>query len=763
MFSDLQPEKAADHSRLSALAPARSATAHFAVTGLSCPGCAEASERMLRRQPGIMAAVISYPLERGRIRFDPRLTDAETVVRSLESLGYQGRLIGDAARRRPRARENHGQLQLVAAIALGMQVMSLSVGLLYPAYAAGTSDAPETRAVQYLSWLLATPLLFYGGSSFFRGAWLAFRGRTATMDTLVALGTLSAYGYSAYVAAVGGGHVYFDSVAMITVFVVLGRHLETMAAGRARKSVRSLLRLQPDTAWLRDGATWREVRSETLAPGHVILVKQGERAPTEGRILSGRAAFDEALLTGESAPIDKAAGDAVFAGTFATHGAVECAVTHAPNETRLAEIVRTVERTLAVKPPVQRLADTAAGWFAAFVLASALVTFLGGWLIAHDLADGLLAAVAVLVVACPCALGLATPLALTIALGRATERGLLVRNFAALETAGHATRVVFDKTGTLTNGRMSVTAVVVAEGSAASREELLALAAAVEQHSEHPVARAMVEAVANAPRTVTVRDFEAVPGQGVAASVSSNGRHFRLVVGSRAYVGADESRLLEDDALPLADRGDTIVWVARDGELVGFVALRDEPNPSAHDALVILKSRGIRATMLSGDHPRTVRAIAQELDLADADGRCTPTGKAERIQAWQARGEKVVMVGDGVNDAPALAKADVSIAMGSGTDVAGHTSDVVLMRPDLTLVAWFVGLSRRTRRVVVQNLTWAFAYNALMVPLAAAGAINPMVAAGAMALSSLLVVGNSLRLSRERSLGISTMQHTAPG
>jgi heavy metal translocating P-type ATPase len=405
-----------------------------------------------------------------------------------------------------------------------------------------------------------------------------------------------------------------------------------------------------------------------------------------------------------------------------------------------------VEDTLNTKPPIQRLADRASAYFAFGILGAAVLTFAGWWLVAGEpAAQALLTSVAVLVVACPCALGLATPLALAITLGRTSREGILVRNPVALETASTVGRIVLDKTGTLTQGKLSVTATVVPDGSGRGADELLCLAAAVEQYSEHPVAKAIVRACPHPP--ARAEGFKVARGQGASAHLvdSENGR---LRVGSSRFLALDGDTSLNDQAVVRERGGETVVWVGTGDALAGFVALRDEPDPTATEALRQLAGEGVRAVMLSGDSPHTTEAVAAELGLEDYKGETSPQEKAERIKAWQGAGERVAMAGDGVNDAPALAQADLSITAAGGTDVAGETSDVVLMRHDLTLIPWFIRLSRRTRRIIRENLGWAFAYNLVAVPLAAFGIISPAIAAAAMATSSLLVVGNSLRLRR---------------
>lgn len=716
---------------------------HFTIDGMWCAGCATAAEQVLRNTEGVRSADISFAAERGRIQYDPKIVDPQIILKELDRLGYHARPVNDRAEKEAERKQEGTLLQLITAAAFGMQVMLLYLTQLYHQYAAGQFAAHNVRNLQYLIWLLATPVMFVGGISFLKGAWRALRARTATMDTLVALGTLSAYSYSVYVTLTGSGEAYFDSVVMITTFIMLGRYLETMGGSQARKDIRNLLHLQPDKAWKRDGDAWQSIQAQILGKGDLILVKPGERVPADAEIVDGQAAVNEALLTGESAPVEKFAGETLYAGTVVTDAALTGRVIKPPKDTRLAQITQLVEETLSAKPPIQRMADKASTYFAFGILGVAAITALGWWVTGRAPSQALLSAVAVLVVACPCALGLATPLAMTVVLGRTTRSGVLLRNPAILETATRVKRVVFDKTGTLTRGQISVVEIVPVLSDGYDRDEVLHQAAAVEQYSEHPLAKAILES--NREVLPESGEFMMERGLGVSARVGKLGSP-RVRVGSARFLNVDESSVNGKATEEYIHKGETLVWVGRNEQLLGFIVLSDTPNPSASEAIQQLEALNIRTTLLSGDNQATTQAIAQKIGITNYAGNLLPEEKAERISSWQEDGEYVMMVGDGVNDAPALAQANASLAMAGGTDIAGETSDAILTNPDLTLIPWLVRLSKRTRRIILENLGWAFAYNLVAVPLAAFGIISPVIAAVAMTTSSLLVVGNSLRL-----------------
>jgi heavy metal translocating P-type ATPase len=717
-------------------------TAYFAVDGMWCATCGDSAGRILANQPGVISADISFQASRGRMRYDPAVTTPEDALAILVPLGYEGRVLEDARGDHAERQQEATLLRLLVAIGFGMQIELLYFELLYPVYARGGVPGPQTRLVEYIAWALATPVLFYGGSSFVRGAWEAAKARTADMNTLVAIASIAAYTYSAYMTVTGQGPVFFDSVATITMFVMFGRYLESVGMVRAGRDIERLMTLQPAVARRRTGEEWAEVPSAEVAVDDVILVRPGERVPADAVVLEGEAAVDESLLTGEVEPVTKAPGATLYAGTVVADDAVQARVTHPEGMTRLSQISALVEETMMAQPPVQRMADRASAYFTYAMLATAVVT-LAGWMLAgRALPAAFLAAVAVLVVACPCALGMATPLAIMAALGRAASAGVVVRDPAALEQGARVRRVAFDKTGTLTQGRLSVVEArpAVWVGSA---EDLLCAAGAVEQYSEHPLAKAIVAACGHAPASSA---FSSVRGMGVSAEVGD----VHVAVGTRAFAGEGAESELVQVADEAATLGDTVVWVSAGGRVAGFVRLRDELDAEAAEAVARLGGAGVTAVVLSGDTPAATRTIAGRIGIREWEGALTPEDKVSRIRAWKDGGQVVAMVGDGVNDAPALAVADVSLTVAGGTDIAGGTSAVLLVRDRLELVPWFLSLASATQRVIRQNIWWAVGYNLVTVPAAALGFISPVWAALGMAASSLLVVLNSARLRRVR-------------
>jgi len=613
-------------------------------------------------------------------------------------------------------------------------------------------------------WALATPVQFGLGRRFYKGAWGALRHRSADMNTLVAVGTTAAYLFSAVATAVPGllrsaevgPQVYFDTSAVIIVLVLFGRMLESRAKGRTSDAIRKLMGLHPRTARILDTAGEREVPVEEVRVGDVLVVRPGEQIPVDGTVLEGRSSIDESMITGESLPADKGPDDAVIGATLNKWGSFRFRAAKVGEDTALAKIIRLVQEAQGTKAPIQRLADVIAGYFVPVVIGVAVLTFVV-WSVfgpPPKLVFALLNFVAVLIIACPCALGLATPTAIMVGTGKGAERGILIKSGESLETVHRVDTVVFDKTGTLTTGRPETTDIVPAAGMTADR--LLFLAASAEMGSEHPLGQAVVRgARARGIEVEHPGDFRALEGLGVEAAVKGA----RVIVGSRKLV--EEARI---DASPLVARaeslageGKTMAFVGVDGRLAGLIALADTLKPSARPAVEKLRGMGLAVIMLTGDNRRMAGAVAAEAGIDDVIPEVLPGDKAEVVRKLQAEGRRVAMVGDGINDAPALAQADVGMAIGTGTDVAMASADITLITGDLAAVVSAFELSRRTIRTIKQNLFWAFVYNIVGIPVAAGVLypvfgllLNPMIASAAMAMSSVSVVSNSLRLRRAK-------------
>jgi Cu+-exporting ATPase len=587
---------------------------------------------------------------------------------------------------------------------------------------------------------------FWVGWRFYRGAWSALRGGSANMDVLVALGTSMAYGYGAVVTALGlhGQHVYFEASAAVITLVLLGKLLEARARGRTSEAIEQLLRLQPDRVRVERDGSVATVSLDQVARGDIVLVGPGERIAVDGVVAQGDSSVDESLLTGESLPVDKHAGSRVYAATQNLDGALRVQAAHVGAGTRLAEIVRLVEAAQGSRAPIQQLADRVSAVFVPAVMAVSIVTFLAWWLVAGDFAQAWISAVAVLVIACPCALGLATPAAIMVGTGRGAQAGILIRDAAALERAGKIRILALDKTGTITEGKPAVTGVLAAPG--VREDELLQAAASLEQASEHPVARAIVAHASQRgfpPRPVT--GFRALAGLGIVAELDGA----KAGAGSPRFAQAQGAPIDAQAVEGLARDGASVIAVFSGSRTLGYVALADRPRAGSAAAVRQLGALGIEVHMLTGDGEAAARAIAREVGIEHVRSGVLPADKAASLQALKAGGI-VGMAGDGINDAPALAAADVSFAMASGADVAMESADVTLMRSDLRGVADAISLSRATSRRIRQNLFLAFVYNVLGIPLAAIGWLSPVIAGAAMALSSVSVVGNALLLKRWR-------------
>jgi Cu+-exporting ATPase len=612
-------------------------------------------------------------------------------------------------------------------------------------------------ALPWFTWgmwlfILVTPVQFIGGWGFYKGAWTAIRTRSINMDFLIALGTTVAYAYSVAVVffpaalpvRVDERDVYFEVSAVIIAFVLLGKYMEELIKKRSSAAVRKLMDLRPPTARVMRGGAEMEVPAESVMAGEIVIVRPGEKLATDGEVVDGASSVDESMLTGESMPVEKRPGGKVIGGTLNRTGMIRFRATRVGAETALSQIIKLVEEAQASTAPVQRLADQVTQYFVPAVVVVALAAFFGWW-IAGNFPQGLLSFIAVLIISCPCALGVATPAALMVGVGKGAEAGILIRGAEVLERARKLTTVVFDKTGTLTRGEPDVTEVV----SFAERGEgeILRLAAAVEVGSEHPLGEAIVRAAKHRNLNLpAVEQFEAIPGHGIRGVVEGQ----TLLLGNRRLLMRErvEIAMAEDAMSRLETEGKTAMLVGVDGRLAGVIAVADTLKPEAKDAVADLKRAKIDVVMLSGDNRRTAEAIAAALGIATVIAEVLPGDKAHVLQDLQRKGQVVAMVGDGVNDAPALAVADVGIAIGSGSDVAKETGGIVLVRDDVRAVVAGIRLSRATLRKIKQNLFWAFVYNTIGIPIAALGFLNPIIAAAAMALSSLSVVANAALLKR---------------
>jgi Cu+-exporting ATPase len=711
--------------------PDPESTVDLPIAGMTCAACAARIEKVLNRLPSVKAAV-NFAVERAQVAFDPGATSRDELVAAIERAGFSV-----PAEESPEEPGQAGALrQFWIAAVLTLPLVAPMVPML-----AGEHHELVPR---WLQLALATPVQFWIGGRFYVGAFRSLRGGGANMDVLVALGTSMAYAFSAVVTVFAlDEHVYFEASAAIITLVLLGKLLEARARARTSAAIEALIRLQPRTARVERGGELVEVDVGTIAVGEVFVVRPGENLPVDGEVLEGASSVDEAMLTGESMPVDKQAGAEVFAGTLNQDGRLRCRATGVGAETQLAAIVRLVEAAQGSKAPIQRLADRIAGVFVPVVVGIAALTFGLTWALGFGFTAALVHAVAVLVIACPCALGLATPTAIMVGTGRGAQVGVLVKNAVALERAERIDVLIVDKTGTLTEGR-PVVAEIRGFGGVEEREAL-ALAASLEQGSEHPLARAILDrAREEGVELGQLGTFEAVAGGGVVGEVDG----VELLLGSPAFVAERGVEFDAEAVSALTGEGRTVVLLVRDGRVRGGFALADRLRDTSKEAVRRLQALGIEVVMMTGDNRARAAAVAGQVGIERFVAGVRPGHKAEEVERLRAEGRFVGMVGDGINDAPALAAAEVGFAIGAGSDVALETADVALMRNDLRSVADAISLSRATLRKIRQNLFFAFIYNVLGIPVAAVGLLNPVFAGAAMAMSSVSVVGNSLLLRR---------------
>lgn len=725
----------------------RERTTRLAIGGMTCAACAGRLERVLRRLPGVLEASVNLASERAEVRHLAGAPDAAELVAAIREAGYRATLDGDRGLEAERAAAAERAARRQEAVALLAAVL-LTLPLVVPMLL--TLLGVHAHLSPWLELALATPVQFWLGARFYRAAWAALRAGSGTMDQLVAIGTSAAWLYSAVLVLLEGeaarGRLYLEGAAVVITMVLLGKWLEGRAKASASAALRELMALAPERARVLRAGREVEVEVAELAVGDHLVIRPGERVPVDARIREGSSELDESLVTGESLPVRRGPGDPLIAGSLNGSGLLRCVAERVGQDTTLARITELVERAQAGKAPIQRLVDRVSAVFVPAVIAFAALTF-AAWLVAgHGLEVALPAAVAVLVIACPCALGLATPAALVAGTGAAARAGILIRDIATLERAHALELVAFDKTGTLTRGRPTLVGIHPLAGS---EEELLRLAAAAQQGSEHPLARAILEAASERGLALPpVETFEARPGLGLVARVE--GRVVRIGRAELLEEAGIATAPLAERAEAAAEAGRSLAWTAVDGRLAGLLLLADELRPEAAAAVAALHRRGLETALLSGDQRATARRIAARLGITRVEAPLRPAEKVAAIERLRAEGRVVAMVGDGINDAPALAAADVGIAMGSGTDAAIAAAGFTLLRPDPRLVAAALEIARATRRTIRQNLAWAFLYNLLGLPVAAAGLLSPALAGTAMALSSVSVVANALRLRRWR-------------
>ena len=738
----------------------------FPVGGMTCASCVARVEEALSSVPGVISASVNLASEKATVEYVEG-TGLAYMRRAVKEAGYElgpeAEALEDvttAAQREIRVIRN----KFIIAAILTASIMALGWG-------------PSFVGKSYLLLALATPVQFWAGLRFYRGAWGALKHKTSDMNTLVAVGTSVAYFYSMiaviapglFATGVAEPHLYFHTSAAIITLILLGRFLEARARGQTSEAIKKLIGMQPKTALVILEGEEREIPVEEVQVGDLILVRPGERVPVDGIVHQGYSSIDESMITGESLPVEKKVGDEVIGATINKTGSLEIEAIKVGKDTMLAHIVRMVEEAQGSKAPIQRLADVIASYFVPAVIGIAIVTFVVWYFVgpAPALTFAFLNFVAVLVIACPCALGLATPTAIMVGTGKGAEHGILIRNGEALERAHQINTVLLDKTGTLTRGEPEVTDIISANSF--SQEEVLRLAASAEHTSEHPLGEAVVKAALEKKLELSPSsDFNAIPGQGIEAMVDGK----KLLLGNLTLMKERGLSLneLEKEAARLLEGGKTVMFLGRDSQVAGIIALADTLKPGAREVLQALHKMGIQTAMLTGDNQRTAEAIAREAGIDRVLAEVLPEHKAGEVKKLQEEGKVVAMVGDGINDAPALARADIGIAIGTGTDVAVETGDITLISGDLTGVATAISLSKRTMRTIRQNLFWAFAYNTALIPIAAGvlylvfgktgvppglhfilgeyGFLNPIMAAAAMAASSITVISNSLRLRK---------------
>jgi Cu+-exporting ATPase len=726
-------------------------SADFEITGMTCAACAARIEKGLNKMDGVMKSTVNLALETAHVEFSPTGVTTEEIINKVKQLGYGAISKGDQNEQET----DHRQRE----IAKQKQKFIISAILTFPLLWSMVSHfsfteflwVPDSFMNPWFQFILATPVQFFIGKHFYVGAYKALRNGSANMDVLVALGTSAAYFYSLYLTVVNmvNPHhmieMYYETSTVLITLIIMGKWFEALAKGRTSEAIKKLMGLQAKTAIVVRDGNEMQIPVEQVIVGDIVLVKPGEKVPVDGEVVEGRSTIDESMITGESLPVGKTIGDPVIGATINKNGMLKIKATKVGKETALAQIVKIVEEAQGSKASIQRIADKISGVFVPIVVAIAVVVFFIWvlWVTPGDFASALERLIAVLVIACPCALGLATPTSIMAGSGRAAELGILFKGGEHLESTEKINTVVLDKTGTVTKGKPELTDVV----TKMNKKEFLKIVGSAEKNSEHPLAEAIVTGVTDrGMELIATTSFEAIPGYGIVANIEGK----EVLIGTRKLMGRYQINFesAEAEMDRLENEGKTAMLVAFAGEYAGIVAVADTIKETSEEAVKRLKEMGIRVVMITGDNERTAQAIAKKVGIVEVLAEVLPEGKADEVKKLQAQGAKVAMVGDGINDAPALATADIGMAMGTGTDIAMETADVTLMRGDLNSIPDAMLISKKTMGNIKQNLFWALAYNSLGIPVAAVGLLAPWIAGSAMALSSVSVVLNALRLQK---------------
>ena len=731
----------------------------YKIRGMHCASCIAIIERTLAKTTGVKAAIANFAAETVRIEFDENIVSESVLAKAVESVGYKLEVASEKKSDMNMSYPQHNHMEMERENEIKEMKFKLIIGgilsvfIFLGSFPEWFPFMPKIFSNNWILLILTTPVQFWVGSQFYSGIRLLVRYRTADMNTLIAVGTLAAYFYSAAVTTfplylTKGGltpAIYFDTSAIIIVLVLLGKYFEVLMKGRAGEAIKKLIGLQPKTAKILRNGKEAEIQISEVQVGDIIVVRPGERIPVDGKITNGESEIDESMITGESMPVHKKIGSAVIGSTINKFGTFTFQATKVGKDTMLSHIIKLVENAQGSKAPIQRMADVVSSYFVPAVFVIAVLTF-AAWFFFGPVPAftfALVNFVAVLIIACPCALGLATPMAIMVASGNAAGKGILVKDAASLEIANKINAVILDKTGTLTEGKPVVTDVF---------GDVLQISASIENKSEHSIAWAIVnKAKEEKINLLNVGNFQAIPGHGVSAELNNK----KVLLGTRKLMSDNKINIAawEEKIINLGNQGKTVIILAVDDEIAGVIAVADVLKKKSVEAVRALKKNNIEVWMLTGDNDRTARAVAAQAGIDNVMSEVLPDKKSEKVRELQAQGKIVAMVGDGINDAPALAEANIGIAMGEGTDIAMESANITLMRGDLTLIPEVIALSRRTMRIIKQNLFWAFFYNIAFIPVAAGVLypffgilLNPIFAGAAMALSSLSVVGNSLRL-----------------